>query len=356
MVRNTILVVDDQEVNRAILGLAFEEYDQVLEAENGEVAIEILKEKNQNIVVVLLDIVMPVIDGFGVLEYMNRTGLIHSIPVVLITGASDNDNELKGKGYEMGASDFVQKPFELNIVRKRVQNLIELYLYKNNLEEQVDIQARELQKKNRHLQQLNYHIIDTLGAMVEFRNRESGDHIYRVREYTRILLKMLRQLYEEYHFSDEMIEQISMASAMHDVGKIAISDTILLKPGRLTAEEFEIMKEHTVKGGEIIRQISAVEDKGFLSYCYEIARSHHERYDGRGYPDGLVGDEIPISAQVVSVADVYDALVSDRVYKKAYSKEKAFEMILGGECGQFNPKLMECFAKARTQMEYRETD
>lgn len=351
MSKDTILIVDDQEVNRAILSILFSDTHKILEAEDGSRAIEILKADSERIAVVLLDILMPGIDGFGVLEYMKKEDLMKSIPVIFVTGASDKDNELRGRGYEMGVSDFIQKPFDPHIVRRRVSNLIDLYYHKNHLEEQVEAQTLEIQKKNEHLREMNYRIIDTLGTIVEFRNLESGNHIFRVRSYTKVLLSYVKRDYPEYKLTDEVCEQIAQASAMHDVGKISIPDSILLKPGKLTVEEFEIMKTHTTKGCEIIEKISSVDDERFIRCCYEIARGHHEKYDGGGYPDGLKGDEIPLSAQVVSIADMYDALVSDRVYKKAFSKDKAYSMIMNGECGALNPKLLECFTHARMEFE-----
>lgn len=180
---------------------------------------------------------------------------------------------------------------------------------------------------------------------------ESGDHINRIKGFTKILLKYVNEMYEDVDYSPETMEVISSAAAMHDVGKIAIPDSILLKPGKLTPEEFNEMKQHTVKGCEILDSMATLQDENYSKYSYEICRYHHERYDGKGYPDGLKGDEIPLAAQIVSVADVYDALISKRVYKDAYSVEEAYQMILNGECGVFSPKLMECFTRAQKEME-----
>lgn len=345
----TILIVDDVEANREILKLLFCNDYKIIEAEDGYQAIEKIEENANNICAILLDIIMPVLDGFGVLDYMQTVGLMSKIPVILITG--DTSNQLKKRGYDLGVSDIIEKPFDLQIVKKRVQNLVELYFHKNNLEQLVEEQTIEIKKKNKKINEMNYRIIDTLGTMVEFRNLESGGHIMRVREFTAVLLKYVQKYYQEYEITDEIADVIIYASSMHDIGKIAIPDCILLKPGKLTDEEFEVMKSHTTKGCEIIARVSAVEDELYLKYCYDIVRSHHEKYDGTGYPDGLIGDQIPISAQIVSIADVYDALISDRVYKAAYSKKEAYEMILNGECGRFNPHLLECFRLARREFE-----
>lgn len=272
-----------------------------------------------------------------------------SVPVILIT--SDTSSESRKRGYDLGVSDIVSKPFEVPIVRRRVSNLVDLYHHKNNLEAMVEKQAEEIKEKNRELTEMNYHIIDTLGTIVEFRSMESGNHIYRVRSFTAILLTYVMKYYPEYGVDEDMADIISHASTMHDVGKITVPDSILLKPGKLTQEEFGLMKTHTTKGAEIIKEIFVTDNRVFKEFCYNIALSHHEKWDGKGYPHGLKGDEIPLAAQVVSIADVYDALVSDRVYKPAFSYDVAYQMILDGECGQFNPKLMDCFRMARKEFE-----
>lgn len=347
MKKKKILIVDDMEVNRVILSKMFREEYEILQAENGLEAIDIISKEAKDIQVILLDIIMPKMDGFGVLSYLNDHDYIKEIPVIFITGDTSTDSQKKG--YDFGVSDIIVKPFDVNIVRKRVHNLVELYVHKNRLEEIVEDQTLKIKEQNRKIQEMNFHIIDTLGTIVEFRNLESGNHILRVREFTTILATEVEKCFPEYGLTDESVAIISYAAAMHDVGKIAIPDNILLKPGRLTKEEFEVMKSHSERGGDIIERITAVADPEYLKYCYEIARHHHEKYDGKGYPDGLKGDNIPIAAQIVSIADVYDALVSDRIYKSAYSDEEAFSMILKGECGVFNPKLLKCFVATKDQ-------
>ena len=346
---NTILIVDDVEINREILSLLFGESYHIIEAADGFQAIEKIEEKKDDLSVILLDIVMPNMDGFGVLEYMHTKKLMSKIPVVLITG--DTSMELKKKGYDLGVSDIIEKPFDKQIVEKRVENLVELYFHKNNLEHLVEEQTIEIREKNEKINQMNYRMIDTLGTMVEFRDLESGGHIMRVREFTAVLLKYVQKYYKEYGITNETADIIAYASSMHDIGKITIPDNILLKPGKLTKEEFEIMKMHTVKGCEILNRVSVVDDDSYMKYCYQIIRSHHEKFDGNGYPDGLKADEIPIAAQIVSIADAYDALISERVYKKAYPKQEAYNMIINGRCGKFNPKLMECFKLAKEELE-----
>ena len=331
-----LLVVDDIDINRMILKELFADKYEVLEASNGADALAIINSKSQEISVVLLDMVMPVMDGFGVLNDMNRSGLIKNIPVILIT--SEDDDKTALESYSLGVSDVMHKPFNAAIVNQRVQNVIELYAYKNHLEEKLIEQKEELNQQEGRIKQMNFSLIDTLSATVEFRNVESGKHIKR----TRLLLKLiLEHMQEAYPFTDEQLELISSAAALHDIGKIAIPDSVLLKPGRLTKEEFEIMKTHTTKGSEILENLDLLQDKEYYQYCYDICRFHHERWDGSGYPDGLAGDSIPIWAQAAALVDVYDALTSKRVYKDAYSHEEAIRMIVSGECGVFNPQLIE---------------
>ncbi|MDR0570536.1 MAG: response regulator [Clostridiales Family XIII bacterium] len=339
--RRNILIVDDIDINRAILFELFHEQYNVLEAENGQVALDLIEEYGTSIAVVLLDVVMPVLDGFAVLGRLSADDVIDKIPIIMIT--AENDEAMALKGYSMGVIDIINKPFNPDIVRRRVQNTVDLFMHKFYLEDMVQRQMDALETQNAKLKMANNFIIDALSTAVEFRNQESGRHIRRMRALTKLLLENLSAKNKKYFTPPEKIETIANASAMHDIGKIAISDAILLKPGRFTPEEFEIMKTHTVKGCEILQSINFTGDLEYYRYCYDICRNHHERWDGRGYPDRLSEDEIPLCAQVVSIVDVYDALTSDRVYKPTYSHEQAMAMIRGGECGLFNPDLMACF-------------
>lgn len=350
-----ILIVDDSEMNREMLGeILKEDYETVLLAD-GEEVIGYLKKK-RDISALLLDLRMPRADGFAVLTYMKEENLIGRLPVLVIS--SETAPEIEKKCLEQGVSDFIHKPFVSDIVKQRVRNTVELFLYKTSLEKKVIEQTKKLRDQNeilagqaKKLRDSNGHIIDLLGTVVEYRNLESGEHIKRVKGFTRILAEEFARLYPEYGLTQEEIDIIVAASSLHDIGKIAIKDAVLLKPGRLTKDEFEYMKSHTLKGCEIIEQIEGAWDEDYKKASYDICRSHHERYDGKGYPDGLSGEDIPISAQLVSVADVYDALVSERVYKSAYEKEEAYHMILRGECGVFSPKLMEAFRRSREAFE-----
>jgi putative two-component system response regulator len=331
-----LLVVDDIDINRLILSEIFSGKYEVIEATNGKEALDIINDDDAGLAMVLLDMVMPVMDGFGVLKSMNRSGKINSIPVILVT--SEDDDETSLESYSLGVSDVIHKPFNASIVNQRVANVIDLYVYKNHLEDKLKEQKDELLQQEGRIKQMNFSLIDTLSATVEFRDLESGKHIQRTRLLIKLILKNIR---DKYPITDEQLELISSASALHDVGKIAIPDAVLLKPGRLTPEEFDIMKTHTTKGSEIIERLDMLQDAEYYRYCHDICRHHHERYDGKGYPDALSGDEIPIWAQAAALTDVYDALTSKRVYKDAFSHEQAVEMIVNGECGTFNPELIE---------------
>ena len=339
--KRQILIVDDVELNRAILAELFQDSYEVLEAENGCQALELLEAHHDNILIVLLDIIMPVMDGFEMLQNMAHRTWKEEIPVVLIT--SENSDNALLKGYELGVSDIINKPFNPNIVKRRVDNTIELYLHKRHLEALVRQQVETLEKQTLKLNRFNEFIIDTLSTVVEFRSCESGTHIRRVREITRLLLESLSFRYPEYDLPHGAIDKMVSAASMHDIGKIAIPDAILCKPGRLTPEEFEVIKSHTVVGADMMERIPQFRQLDAYDFAVDIARHHHERWDGRGYPDGLVGDEISIWSQVVALADVYDALRSKRVYKDAYGREKVMQMITGGECGAFNPELLKAF-------------
>ncbi|MGI5893279.1 MAG: diguanylate cyclase domain-containing protein [Candidatus Merdivicinus sp.] len=339
-----ILIVDDAEVNRAILQELFCYEFDTEEAENGQDAIRVIERDHAQIAAILLDVVMPVMDGFGVLHYLSKKNYLEKIPVFFITAETSSDVTMQG--YENGVVDVITKPIvDPAIVRKRVKNAIELFQNRNNLASLVEQQVQTIKSQSEKLKYTNVSIIDMLSSVIEFRSGESGQHVRRIRKTTRILLAAMSEKYPQYRMDEETIEMISNASAMHDVGKISIPDYILNKPGRLTAEEFEEMKKHPLYGCNLFEKIPFFQDESIFQYCYEICRHHHERWDGKGYPDRLKKDEIPIYSQVVAVADVYDALVSERVYKKAIPHDKALSMILNGEWGAFNPLLLEEFQK-----------
>ena len=342
-----ILIVDDADINRGILGEIFEERYEILEAADGEEAISIIDEKKDELSLIFLDLMMPKKNGLEVLSYMNQVNLIDVIPVIMITGEATAETDVKA--YEYGAADIIYKPFVAKVVVRRAENLIEQYSSRNKMEQELEERTRELAESHRELEATNETLLDALGSVVEFRNLESGEHVMRVKNYTRIILKYLKRSFPEYRLTNRQIELMSRAAALHDVGKIAIPDAILNAPRRLTEEEFAEMKRHTIYGCEILERFKFTETE-FYTYCYNICRWHHERADGRGYPDGLSESEIPIYCQVVGVADCFDALVSKRVYKDALSCDEAFNMILNGECGTFSKKVLKCFEMAKDQL------
>lgn len=344
MDKKQILIVDDEELNRVVLVGLFDEEYEILEAENGEQAVEQI-ENNSNIVLILLDVVMPVKNGFWVLEYMKTHELIEKIPIILITAETILDTE--DQAYAYGVADVIHKPFYPHIVRRRAKNIIELYQNKYHMEERLKEQEKEIREQEKKLREGNEFMIEALSSVVEFRSLETGEHVRRIKYFTRIMLKYLMKYFPKYGLTPIQVDEIARASALHDIGKIGIPDAILLKPARLTSEEFEIMKTHTTIGCDILEKFRDQQSNDFYRYCYEICRYHHERWDGNGYPDHLVGEEIPISAHVVAIADVYDALVSPRVYKSAYANNTAYDMIINGECGQFSPDVLECFKLAK---------
>ncbi len=345
--RNTILIVDDDELNRELLKQMFEEEYSILMAQDGREAIALLRQHMDEVVVILLDLVMPVLNGYQVLQVLNMKKLLEKIPVVLITAQSDEQTEFSC--YSLGASAVISKPFVAQTVRQRVNNLVEVHRNVEELSDMVETQKNELEEWRSKMEIFNDKLIDVISNIVEFRDVETGDHVKRVKGFTRIMAEAYRELYGG--LSRHKINVIVRASALHDIGKIAISDTILLKPGRLTDEEREAMMSHTTKGCEILKMLDVVQDDEQFEISYQICRYHHERHDGGGYPDKLKGDEIPLCAQLVSVADVYDALVSDRVYRKALDKDVAYQMIQDGKCGVFSPEMMKCFEYARERME-----
>ena len=323
-----ILIADDVEVNRVVLDLMFSMDYEIVLAANGREAIRQIN-GDQELALVLLDIMMPAIDGFGVLDYMEAHNLLEKIPVILITG--EDPEACDERAYSYKIADVIHKPFKAEIVERRARNIIELYQSKLRMAKRLKAQQEEIWVQERKIQEHSEFMIDALGTVVEFRGSESGEHIKRIKYFTRVLLKYLQKDFPKYGLTQEQINSIVRASSLHDIGKIGISDAILLKPGELTEEEFEIVKTHTTIGCEIMEAFCRKRDE-FYQYCYDICRYHHERWDGGGYPDGLAGDQIPLCAQVVAVADVYDALVSERIHKEAFANSVAYDMILNVEC------------------------
>ena len=348
--KQKILIVDDSEINRAMLKEILGEGYEYLEAENGLRAIEILRRRT-DIALVLLDLIMPEMDGFDVLRVMQCYAWQEEIPVIVISAAEDTRSV--ERAYDMGVADYIHRPFERVMVLRRVKNALMLYAKQKRLTRLVTDQVYE-KEHNGVL------MISILSHVVEFRNSESGQHVLHIRTLTDLLLHQLVQKTDRYQLDESDISLISTASALHDIGKIMIPEEILNKPGRLTEEEYATIKTHTTEGARILKGLAIGQDEPLVKVAHAICRWHHERWDGGGYPDRLKGDEIPIAAQVVALADVYDALTSERCYKQSYSHEKAVDMILHGECGSFNPLLMECLKESsellRTELQRSEYD
>lgn len=332
-IKYKILIVDDSAINRTILADILEDNFEILEASDGIEAIQIIKKHNNDLSLILLDLVMPNMDGLEVLAVMNSGEQINSIPVIMIS--AENSPTYIERAYELGATDFINRPFNAYVVRKRIANTIMLYTKQKNL---IDLVRQQIYEKEKN----NEIMINILSHIVGFRNGESGLHILHVNTITEALLKSLVKKTDKYNLDYKNIATIVMASSLHDIGKISIPDEILNKPGKLTPEEFEIIKTHSEAGANMLSSMTEYLNEPLVSVAHDICLYHHERYDGKGYPMGISGDDIPISAQVVAMADVYDALTSERCYKDAIPQKKALQMIKNGECGSFNPILIEC--------------
>lgn len=342
-----MLVADNAEMNRAILCELFGKEYELIQTDSSEELFRLLMHYKSDISVMLVSESIAQKISAEKTETLKKLKVFANIPVILI-----RNRENFNRKYDMFFlyNDVVYSPFNPYTVKGRVQNLVELFSYKNKLEHQVKQQMKKILRQNedikvkqKKINTINNDMLDILNMVIEYRDVESGKHIRRIQKFTEVLLRALAEKYPKYNLDEEKIALITSASSMHDIGKIAIPDAILLKPGRLTPEEFQIMKMHTTKGCEILEQIESVEKNDYYKYCYDICRYHHEKWDGLGYPDGLVGDEIPIWAQVVALADCYDALTSKRPYKEAYSHEKTVDMIRDGACGAFSEEILDCF-------------
>ncbi len=351
-----VLIVDHEEVNRNQLREILQDTYDVETAGSVEEVTNKLNKFGSEIATVLYRFSMQGLDGYGFLKKLDDHELLNKLPVLFINERSAAN--LEHSPTKMGVYDFVHKPFVAEIVRRRVSNLTDLFIYKRGLEQKVESQMVTMNKQFKllkvqqdELAKSKQNIVDILATVTEGRSLESGDHIGRIKGYTEIITRHMMYDYPETGITEPIASVIVSASALHDIGKIAIPDSILNKPGKLSKDEFDFVKSHTIRGADIVNSISGIWDEDYARICYEICRYHHERYDGRGYPDGLKGDDIPVSAQCESIADVYDALVTESVYRAAYSKEEAFNMIIQGETGVFSPKILECFKKAREEFE-----
>jgi len=339
--RKKILLVDDSDINRMILTEMLSGDFDIVEAIDGEEAVAILNGRHSEFTLMLLDVNMPKLDGFGVLAAMNSRHWIEDLPVIMIS--AETSPSYMRKAFDLGAVDYISRPYDQGILHRRILNTIMLYAKQNEL---LEIVVNQIQSRARD----NSMMIAILSHIVEFRNGESGKHVQNINILTELIAHTLLSKTDKYNDIVGDVDVIKMASSLHDIGKIGIPEEILNKPGRLTKEEFEIIKTHSALGAETMEKMLVYKDEKLVQYSYQICRWHHERYDGKGYPDGLVGDDIPIAAQIVSLADVYDALTSKRCYKEAYSHEEALRMIFAGECGTFNPILLDCLKELDTTL------
>ncbi|MGM0623373.1 MAG: HD domain-containing phosphohydrolase [Campylobacterota bacterium] len=344
----TILVVDDTKENIHILVELLDEYD-IAVAKNGEKAIEIAR--NEKIDLILLDVMMPVMDGYEVCSLLQKSEKTQDIPIIFLTAKIDIADEIKG--LQLGAVDYISKPFNPSLVKQRVKNQILLKEAKDLLQNQKQYLQEQVQKRTQEIEDIQTITINAMTTLAETRDTDTGNHIVRTTKYVEALSYHLSQK-EDFkpRFSEQSIKKISQSAALHDIGKIGIPDNILLKPGKLSDEEFEKMKMHSQIGYEALRNAQkGIQNaqSSFLDYAKEIARSHHEKFNGKGYPDGLSGEDIPLTARIMALADVYDALVSKRVYKDAFSHEKAVEIIKEERGEHFDPQIVDAFLEIEDQ-------
>lgn len=349
MSQKSILIIEDDEMSRELLRQMFENEYKILVAKDGKDGISMIATNIQNLAAIIMDLVMPGMNGYQVLQILHSKKIVERIPVILI--AAQKNTQIELACYSLGAANIISKPFVAQTVRLRVSKTIEIHQKAENLADTVQSVKAEMSDQQKRLDQYYDRLLEAISNLVEFRNLESGDHVRRVKGFTEIFANTYMKLFPDRGLTSNRINLIVRASALHDIGKITISDNILLKPGRLTEDERSVMKSHTTKGCEILDFLKNVQDVEQHTIAYEICRHHHERHDGNGYPDGLKGNEIPLAAQFVSIADVYDALISERTYKKAYDKSTAYHMIMNGECGAFAPELLQCLEYSRDQIE-----
>lgn len=333
MERKKLLIADDSEMNRAILANMLEQDFEIMEVSDGKEALAALQIYRKDLSALLLDIVMPEMDGFQVLEEMKQRQWLEDVPTVMIS--AETGSGYIDRAFELGAVDYINRPFSATVVRQRIINTILLHTRR---QEMMDILTSRVYRQEKSSEVM----LSILNFAVEYRNGEGGGHMSGVEYLTGLLLRRLMAVTAQYSLTPEDVNLICTASGLHDIGKLLVPEDILQKPGKLTDEEFAIIKTHTKLGAQILSELPMHRNENLVKYAIEICRWHHERWNGEGYPDGLAGDHIPIAAQVVSLADAYDALTSKRSYKQAFSHEKAVEMIHNGECGSYNPLLLRC--------------
>ena len=347
--RDTMLIIDDLEMSRELLHQYFEEEYKIVEASNGKEGIAYIEEHIDEIILIFLDVHMPVMDGYEFMEFAKEREWPKKIPVMFIT--DDSERGVLKRGYELGVMDVIRKPFDIDIIRNRVKNVLELYEHKNYLEAEVAKQTKELSIQYNRLKEHNEHLIDILNDIITYRNTESQQHIQAVQGYTKILAEKYAQLYPRAKMTRKKIDMIVEAARMHDVGKIVMKDSLLKRQGKLSDEEKKVMEAHTIKGGEIVKVMFEFRADEYRKICYNICRYHHEKYDGSGYPDQMKNEKIPIEAQIVGLADMYDTLVNVAIHNMVYSSKEIFYMLMNGEFGEMSPRIKECLEAAWEELE-----
>ena len=349
MKRNTLLIADDMKMNRALLALMFKEQYNVVEAENGQEAIDYLEAHGDSVACLLLDLLMPVKDGFEVMTYMRDKRMMDTIPIILIT--SEASTETEEKAYDLGAADVIYKPYVERVVMRRVKNVVDLYTHKNHMEDLVKEKTKKIAEQAEEIKETNNLLIEGLGKIIEVHTPENKEHAIRVKTFTGLMLHYAREVHPELGITREDMDAIARASVLHDIGKLAIPTNILIKPANeRTEEEKQILRTHPTAGCEILEYFSGIKDKLFYKYCYEICKYHHERYDGSGYPEQCSGSQIPIAAELVAIADTYDALIKKTAYHIPFTHQAAVEEIMSGNAGAFSPTALDCFNLAKEEI------
>lgn len=350
MGRKKIIVIDDVAVNRAILGEAFKKQYDILEAGEGRAGLDLIIPNQNELAAIFLDIIMPGMDGFAVLQELNIRMLIQKVPVFLIT--TDATDDVVEKAYDYGAVDVIPKPFNMVVIKRRVENMIEFFEAKRAADEDIVHTDQALAMQRLDQQKIMANLVGSICEVIESRQKEGGGHIQHVRAIAQLVGEQFAVLHPEYGLKPETIMAISDATTLHDIGKIFVSDQILQEPiqhGKLSLAEMQIVRDAPTAGLNFLNTIEGVPEP-FFTFAKEICRYHMERWDGNGYPEGVSGNKIPLSAQIASIAEVYDVLVSERVYKKAFSHDEAASMIREGKSGVFNPELIKAFDAASAQI------
>ena len=347
--RNKILIADREGADRKLLSqLLGDSYDIILADDGRQVLSEIQKRKNE-LAAVVLDWDIPLVSAYQIMQVMQSKRMLGQMRLFVSTAKMDS--EIDKKAFGMDATAIIHKPYSAVAVHRQILSCLEQAAERERLREEVDKRGRQLEESQKKLDGFYDNLLDAIGTVMEYRVSESDQHVKRIKGFSRILAVAYKNQFPDCGLDEAEINRIVRGSVIHDIGKVAVPDAVLLNPAKLTEDEQQIMRSHTTKGEEIMQLLREVQDEEQFRVSCEICRWHHERHDGGGYPDGLEGSEIPLSAQIVSIVDVYDELVSERISKKPYDKETAFRKIMSGECGAFAPELLQCFETSKKLLE-----